>query len=52
MPPKSEPGRGGEGRVNLLVASDRTTRFAFIEPLEKATRLSAGDLIPPFKRRD
>lgn len=34
-----------EGRLYLLVAIDRTTKFAFIELHEKATRSIAGDFL-------
>jgi hypothetical protein len=34
-----------EGRLYLLVAIDRTTKFAFVELHEKATRRVAGDFL-------
>src|ERR687890_98942 len=34
-----------EGRLYLLVAIDRTTKFAFVELQEKATRRGAGDFL-------
>ncbi len=34
-----------EGRLYLLVAIDRTTKFAFVEIYEKATRRVAGDFL-------
>jgi transposase InsO family protein len=37
--------RTGEGRLYLLVAVDRTTKFAFVELHEKATRRIAGDFL-------
>jgi transposase InsO family protein len=37
--------RTEEGRLYLLVAIDRTTKFAFVELHEKATRRIAGDFL-------
>ena len=37
--------RTGEGRLYLLVAVDRTTKFAFVELHEKATRRIAGEFL-------
>ena len=37
--------RTGEGKLYLLVAIDRTTKFAFVELHEKATRRVAGDFL-------
>jgi transposase InsO family protein len=37
--------RTEEGRLYLLVAVDRTTKFAFVELHEKATRRIAGDFL-------
>jgi transposase InsO family protein len=37
--------RTEEGRLYLLVAIDRTTKFAFVELHEKATRRVAGDFL-------
>ena len=37
--------RTGEGRLYLLVAIDRTSKFAFVELREKATTTIAGDFL-------
>ena len=37
--------RTEQGRLYLLVAIDRTTKFAFVELHEKATRRIAGDFL-------
>ncbi|KNH03430.1 integrase [Qipengyuania citrea LAMA 915] len=37
--------RTEEGRLYLLVAIDRTSKFAFVEPHEKATTRIAGDFL-------
>jgi len=43
--------RTEQGKLYLLVAIDRTSKFAFVELHEKATRRIAGDflrnLVPP-----
>ncbi len=36
--------RTAEGKPHLFVAIDRVTKFAFVQPHEKATRRVAGDL--------
>src|SRR6476659_6465376 len=39
--------RTAQGRLYLIVAIDRTSKFAFVEPHEKVTRRAAAD----FSRR-
>ena len=44
--------RTAQGKLSLIVAIDRTSKFAFVEMHEKAARRTAGDFLrPPDRRR-
>ena len=38
--------RTAEGKLHLIVAIDRTSKFAFVELHEKVTRKTAADFVP------